>query len=389
VKHLRIFVAGMASASLLTLSLATAQPTEPANGTAAPAAPTTKVVPLNGDGGGAASGGGGVIYYNDGGDVAINTGRIPELHVVRQRDTLWDICWYYFNDPWQWPKVWSYNPQISNPHWIYPGDLVRLSPRGTVAATPASVVASKSDPVPEIRRSTPERSYSVELRQSAFVDQESIDTSIRIDGSVDEKELLAEGDGVFLTYDVRKPPKPGDRYSIYVPGEKVKSKGNTLGSYVRIVGTLEIVNVKKDKRARGVITETFEEVERGARVGELKRQLMTTPAIAPKVDAAGSIIARVTRFELVGQGEVVFLDLGAGSGIEVGNRMFVIRRGDALIPHMRPGEGVGQNDNRFPARAIGEVVIVDVGKKVSIGLVTLAVQELGVGDQVIMQAAAK
>jgi hypothetical protein len=59
------------------------------------------------------------------------------LHVVRRGDTLWDICFLYFNDPWQWPKIWSYNPQITNPHWIYPGDLVRLLPRGVFAQLPA------------------------------------------------------------------------------------------------------------------------------------------------------------------------------------------------------------------------------------------------------------
>jgi len=345
----------------------------------------TKVIPMGSSNG--ASSGGGSYHY---GDAVQNHGPTPELHVVRTGDTLWDICWYYFNDPWQWPKVWSFNPQISNPHWIYPGDLVRLLPRGmfasAVAPTPDARMAAALPP--DDTRPAPARNFSVELRQNAFVDQDSIDTSIRIDGSVDEKALLSGGDAVFLTYDTRKTPKVGDRYSIYVPGEKVNSaKGKAVGAYVRILGTLEIVSVKKDKRARGVITEAFEEIERGARVGELKRQLMTTPALAPKVDAAGNIVAIVTRTQLIGQGEVVFVDLGVSSGLEVGNRMFVVRRGDALIQQMRPGDGVGQNDTRFPARAIGEIVIVDVGKKVSIGLVTLAVQEMGVGDQVMMQAA--
>lgn len=340
----------------------------------------TKVIPL----GPSSSGPSGSFHYDD---APRNNGSTPELHVVRTGDTLWDICWYYFNDPWQWPKVWSFNPQISNPHWIYPGDLVRLLPRGVFAANTGTNLDKRLDLPPDDARPAPSRNFSVELRQHAFVDQDSIDTSIRIDGSVDEKALLAQGDAVFLTYDSRKTPKVGDRYSVYVPGEKVTSKGKLVGSSVKILGTLEIVSVKKDKRARGVITEAFEEIERGARVGELKRKLMTTPSKAPKVDAAGNIVALVTRTDLIGQGEVVFIDLGEAAGVEVGNRMFVVRRGDALIPHMEPGSGVGQNDARFPARAIGEIVIVDVGKKVSIGLVTLAVQEMGVGDQVMMQAA--
>src|SRR5262249_18431372 len=50
----------------------------------------------------------------------------PDVHLVRKGDTLWDLCDQYFQNPWQWPTVWSYNSQIQNPHWIYPGDQLRL-----------------------------------------------------------------------------------------------------------------------------------------------------------------------------------------------------------------------------------------------------------------------
>ena len=87
--------------------------------------------------------------------------------------------------------------------------------------------------------------------------------------------------------------------------------------------------------------------------------------------------------QLIGQGEVVFVDLGKSAGVQVGNRMHVVRRGDA---HPKLNESnIGQDDRRFPARAVGEIVIVDVGEKISVGLVTLAVQELGIGDLVVMQ----
>ena len=61
--------------------------------------------------------------------------------------------------------------------------------------------------------------------------------------------------------------------------------------------------------------------------------------------------------------------------------------GDAFEEVLGPSSTIGQDDRRFPARALGEVVIVDVGDKVSIGLITLAVQEMGVGDLVMMQKA--
>ena len=108
------------------------------------------------------------------------------------------------------------------------------------------------------------------------------------------------------------------------------------------------------------------------------------PPSPPKVDAQGTVVAMLTKDQLIGHGEVVFVDLGKRSGVEIGNRMFVVRRGDAYPKNMNTQ--VGQDDRRFPARALGEIVIVDVGENISIGLVTLEVQEMSVGDIVMMQA---
>jgi hypothetical protein len=317
---------------------------------------------------------------------AIRAGPTPELHVVRRGDTLWDICFLYFNDPWQWPKVWSYNPQITNPHWIYPGDLVRLLPRGMFAQTAPVLEPEKPDAdaqAPADALPAPQRRIEVGIRQTAFVEKSDLDKSVTIDGSVDEKTLLGSGDSVYLSYPPGKPPKVGEKYSIYQPGNVVKSGGNEVGAYVHVLGTLEVVSVKQDKRARGVILEASREIERGAKVGPLVRVFKTVPPSRPKVDAQGTVVAMLTQDQLIGQGEVVFIDLGKRSGVEVGNRMFVVRRGDAYPKKMNVQ--AGQDDRKFPARALGEIVIVDVGDRISIGLVTLAVQEMSVGDIVMMQ----
>ncbi|MFI3245133.1 MAG: LysM peptidoglycan-binding domain-containing protein, partial [Ferrimonas sp.] len=50
----------------------------------------------------------------------------PESYVVKKGDTLWDISAVFLDDPWRWPTLWGANPQIANPHLIYPGDQLTL-----------------------------------------------------------------------------------------------------------------------------------------------------------------------------------------------------------------------------------------------------------------------
>lgn len=322
-------------------------------------------------------------------------GPVPAAHVVNAGDTLWDITSYYFNNPWQWPKVWAKNPQIKDPHWIYPGDEISLLVDGDGKVTVAAAKhvdgdkpAASAAAAPATAR-TPRpaaRTAQVTLRRLAFLAADGLEVGATIDGSPRARMMLSAGDPVYLE------PLPGTRleagqtYAIYDESEKVvhPDSGKVLGSYVKVLGELEITEAREGERAVAVIRQSNDVIERGDRVGPLKR---TFSSVSPKKGTQkvkGTIVATLQSDQLIGAEQIVVIDRGSTHGLAVGNPLYVIRRGDGYAPVMGGSSLVGQNDEGYPARIIGQILVIDVGTSTAIAVVTTASQEAGVGDHVLL-----
>ena len=313
-----------------------------------------------------------------------NQGAVPPTHTVRSGDTLWDLSSYYFNDAWHWPKVWGLNPEISNPHWIYPGNIVRLR-----EGNGAPLVNQDADPLQgdtgfsSIATKASQRPSG--FQQVVYVDIDDLEDAATVVGSVHDKALLSTGDSIYVSYEEGALPKVGANFSIYSQGSKIKRDGETVGGYVDVHGELTITFAKEGKRARAVVTRALRPIERGMRVGPLELQFGHVQPVANSQEVDGEIVDLIGPDDLIGAQAVVIVDRGSDDGVQVGNRFFVLRRGDAYRKIMRPGRNVGQDDVDYPLRAIGEVIVVQAGKAVSLGLVTFSIHEFGVGDRVLMR----
>lgn len=328
----------------------------------------------------------------------------PEFHTVQHGDTLWDITGYYFQNPWRWPAVWGQNPQITNPHWIFPGDQVRLVDHAEVriAAAPSPRLDGRANvPVgrPRVPRGT------VFLREEAWAAPEDINASGSIYGAPEDNMMLAEGDQIYVRFD-RRAPNVGEAYTIYQDGQATRGSDRDAGRVVRVLGTVVIDAWDRERHiATGRITESIEPIERGERVAIVQRQFEPVTPVTNDRDLAGHIVATPHPRTIVGGQYVVIIDRGQQDGVHLGNRFFLTRRGDPWIQSAhgqgrvirmtidRDGDGVPDEpptnpdpgDAELPVEVIGELLVVAVHPRTAVCIVTGVERELEIGAPIVMR----
>ena len=318
-----------------------------------------------------------------GGDMVINEkvrrrGPVPQFHVVRQGDSLWRLCEHYYSDPWAWPQLWANNSSITNPHWIYPGDKVRM-----IGASAEAGTRSDGGGTAMLRGAgSGGGSGAITLRQDGYVDDEQLAASGVIAGSKHENQMLSLFQEIYLRGNKSFKPRAGELFTIYKVKRSLKSSDRKLGHIVEILGTARIKRLRKDKLVTAEIVASNNVIERGARVGPLRRTFRALPARPAKNNLAGRIVEFLSSSRFAAQSQLVFLDRGRKDGVLKGNRFLVMRRGDGYRPLYQDLE---QDDPKYPREPVAEVTVLDVREHASVGLVTKATQEVRRGDFVRMR----
>lgn len=334
--------------------------------------------------------------HGSGTSLTLGDGLIPDPYIVKRGDTLWAICDTFFKNPYQWPRIWSYNPQIQNPHWIYPGDALRLrGPGGDGGVTTATPQPQTSGNLIDRRRQVAPQ--TIFLRDTGFIDEDDKDNWGEITGAPVDKMFLTTTDQIYLKVGPGKDVKVGQELTIFRPVRKVAG-----GKLVQIQGSVT-VNAwnEKDRVARATITETLDVIERGARIGPIGRKFDVVPPSRNEAEIKAQVLASVYPHNFYGQNQVVFIDKGADDGVKVGNRMFILRRGDGWRQSLasdvagsrialedespaaveRVPSGVG--DAKLPVEVIGELRVLQTKQHTSACLVTQSTREIELGDDAV------
>jgi hypothetical protein len=306
------------------------------------------------------------------------SGGIAEVHVVQRGDTLWDLSARFLNNPWLWPRVWSYNPHITNPHWIYPGQVVRFGPLPK-GAEEAAAPALSSRPPPRV---IPGHRLKI-FRHTAFVAKEELKRLGTLENSPDEKIYLPPRSEAYVRFQKPEDAKLGERFLSARVGDEVKHPvtGDEMGRLVHITGELKITSVGSEKLfSKAVVTRAWGLVERGNVILPWENLEATLDRTPNKKNLRGYLIASV-RGRFLGQYHLGFVDLGARQGVEPGNRFVVVRRGDGLERR----EEYGDKIKKMPVEEIGDLVILSTKPDTSTGLLRHTAIEVELGDKVEMR----
>ena len=296
----------------------------------------------------------------------------PETYTVVKGDTLWDISARFLEQPWRWSEIWGVNPQIENPHLIYPGDIVSLSyqdgqpvlnvNRGTgqvvsgrnVKLSPTIRSLDNVDAIPTI----PIDAIQQFLKRPVVLDENEMDQWPYVVSSYDEHLIATTGNTIY----VRGITDDSDavQYSIYRKGSaytnpKTDEDGEDeiLGYEAIYVGDATLQ--KKGDPASAIVTTVDREILNGDRLIPQSDEDASTEFYPGSTirEVEGNILSVVDGVSQIGQYQIVVLNLGEEQGLEAGNVLGVYQSG--YVVQDKIGPNIPENPVEKEARRVKEL----------------------------------
>ncbi|MDT8316384.1 MAG: LysM domain-containing protein [bacterium] len=310
-----------------------------------------------------------------------------DVHIVVKGDTLWDISETYLHNPFLWPKLWQWNDYIMNPHFIYPGNRIRLKAPARAAKKPIKLPVTVLKPEPAEEIPVEEASEEVEeeeasqpvveggrynirhLRASGMISPVELSRAGSILDGQSENVMMSVGDVIYLG--VKEPAAPGELYSVFKPKQKIYHPVTKaiLGNKIEMLGRLEIITYA-DKVATAKVIESFNVISRGDFVRPWVKLPEEITIRESAINLEGYIVTAKEEISIYGQGHVVYIDLGASSGVEAGN-IFISYKPEYI-----------KDKYTIPAVTIGRLLVFEVKENSSSAVIIDSIEEMRSGTKI-------
>jgi len=325
----------------------------------------------------------------------------PETYIVQKGDTLWDISSVFLRDPWHWPEIWFKNPQVENPHLIYPGDqlaiiyiggekfvqIARRGADGKILSTGGTTGMKIVKLSPRIRTqsidanipSIPIDSIRHLLSRPLIIDEEELNKAAYVLSSVDAHLINSVNDKLY----VRKldTTSGSGRYQIFRPNKALHDPvtDELLGYEAIYVGETKLL--LGGDPATVLVTNSEREILRDDRIlpinnTNFERDFFPKP---PVTQVRGEVVSLLDAISMIGRYQTIAINLGSRNGVESGNLLEIKRPGD-VIPDLAEEDPTFRV--KLPDERIGMVMIIRSFEKMSYALVMEAIRPVVVTDYV-------
>ncbi len=329
----------------------------------------------------------------------------PESYVVKKGDTLWDISATFLNDPWRWPSLWNVNPQIANPHLIYPGDLLTLvfingQPRLVrgegkphMKKLPSGHIMAKSDAIPVV---------DLALIQNYLVQNRVIDAHwlaeqpMVLAGESPSRHHVVN-DVIYVGHELQL----NQKVAVYELGREFfnKQSGEALGQEAVLASTGQVIESGKVSKVK--LLSSFRETKAGFRVLPMEDESLMSAYFTPKpatLKAPALVLATVSDMREAGKLNAVYLDKGSVDGVEAGSVFSIYREGEEIVVGNDgipvPASERTAYDNlvasvssdgaiKMPDIYHGKLLVFKVFDKSSLGLIVSTERPVRVDDKLI------
>ena len=309
----------------------------------------------------------------------------PDRYVVQPGDTLWDISAKFLTDPWYWPEIWHVNPQVANPHLIYPGDELALTwvdgrPRVSIASGGPTRLSPRvrERPLSEAIHAIPYDRIAAFMSRPAVLSKDQVQDAPYVAHARDHRLISSVGNDIY----VRRLEEGtiGNRYSVYHVGDELKDPddGDVLGYQGLYAAEADLQRLGNPVTMR-VVDSARETLEGDILLPVENETKMDFIPRAPGAKVDGRIMSVIDDRTVVADYDVVIINRGSRHGLEPGHVLTVWEAGEEVrdITENRESPKVQLPDERN-----GLAMVFKAYDRMSYGLMLQSDREVHVGDAV-------